>query len=42
MTEKSKEEVFAERQDHYKQEKEEIIKKALKEHKATEKDEKKK
>ncbi|MGL4696994.1 hypothetical protein [Enterococcus larvae] len=33
MTDKSKEEVFAERQDNYKQEKEEIFKKALKEEK---------
>lgn len=31
MTDKSKEEVFAERQDNYKQEKEQIFKKALKE-----------
>lgn len=30
--EKSKEKVFAERQDNYKQEKEQIIKEALKEH----------
>lgn len=42
MADKPKEKVFAERQDNYKQEKEEIIKKALKEHKANEKDEKKK
>lgn len=33
MTDKSKEKIFAERQDNYKQEKEEIFKQALKEEK---------
>ncbi|WP_321385382.1 hypothetical protein [uncultured Enterococcus sp.] len=40
MTDKSKEKIFAERQDNYKQEKEEIFKQALKEEKEK-KDEKK-
>ncbi|MGC6767161.1 hypothetical protein ACYSNR_04720 [Enterococcus sp. LJL128] len=38
MTDKPKEKVFAERQDNYKQEKEEIFKQALKEQKATDKE----